>query len=188
VQVEPAGARRERQLRDLLAAEPVHDPLGAAEPAHAARGDLGVLVAQPAVLDERAERARGEPRALGERLAADLRDQPLRLLLAARVVPGDRGRHRLAAPVEQHAGLGEAGDAERADLPVGRAIERLGGRGERGLDELLGRDLRTRRDPLPGHAGASVRHLEAAVGDHGGLARGCPEVEAEQQLLHRAPF
>ncbi len=183
VHVEPAGARGERQLAHLLAAEPVDDPLRAVEPARAARRGL-VLVAQPAVLHERAQRPRREAGALREALRAELGAQPLRLRPAARVVPGDRRRDGLAARVEQHAGLGEARDSERADRPLRRRVERLAGRGERRLDEPLGRDLGARGNSLPRHPRPSMRHLPAAVGDHGGLAGGGSEVEAEQQRLH----
>ena len=47
--------------------------------------------------------------------AGDLLVDPPRLLLAARVVPGDRGHHRLAVAAEQHAGLGHARHAEADD-------------------------------------------------------------------------
>ena len=115
VQVEPAGARGERELRALLAAEAVHDPLADAQPAHAARGLLDV-VAQPAVLRDRPQRARGQPGGRAE--GRDLRLQPRRLVLAARVVPGDRGDHRHAVAVEQHAGLGHARHADPGDAAV----------------------------------------------------------------------
>ena len=183
MEVEPAGARGERELGDLVAAEPVHDPLADAEPADAALRGL-MLLAQPAVLGERAQRSRREPGAFREARRAELGRHPLGLLGAARVVPCDRRRHRSAARVEQHAGLGDAGHADRADRPVGRRGQRLARRCDGRADQQLRVDLRAGLDALPRHPGPPVGHLLAAVGDHGGLARGGSQVEPEQQRLH----
>ena len=95
LEVEQAGARGQRELRHLAAAEAVHDPLADVEPA---RGAVGAEVLE---LGQRAQRGRGQAGALGE--VRQVAREGLRLGGAARVVPGDRtvqdapGRRRAAS-------------------------------------------------------------------------------------------
>ena len=182
VQVEPAGARGERQLGALLAAEPVHDPLADAQPAHAALR-LGHVVAQPAVLRHRAQRARAQP---GGR--AEARGSPRR---SGAPPPrrASRARRSRAPPARRRgrAGCRSPPSPTRRRRPRARrrtSASASARRRQRALHEPLGRDLGAGRHRRPDDRRLAVRDLLAVRGHDRRLARRRAQVEAEQQLRH----
>ena len=148
------------------------------------RARLGHVVAQPAVLRRPcAARAATGPVVAAEALGADLARQPRRLLLAARVVPGDRRDHRLAARSSSTPVSAMLDTPTPATRPSGRAGERLARRRERARREALRRRSRRRSGPCVQCSGAWPCAISSPVRrDHGRLARRRPEVEPQQQL------
>ena len=186
VQVEPARARRERELGALLAAEAVHDPFADAQPAHAARGLLDV-VAQPAVLGDRAQRARRQPgrgaEALGRCRPPAAPPPPRRASRARRSAasPARRGGRaaRRSRPCSTRRGP-RPGSPARRRAPRGRPRARSRGSRRDAISAPVGTAIQLQRR-------LAVRDLLALGGHDGGLARRRPEVEPQEHLRgHRA--
>ena len=110
------------------------------------------------------------------------------LRMIAGVVPRDDGCHWVAVLVEQDPGLGDACHSEpayRAGRTVGQGFCHGG---FRRIEQGVRIEFRARPRHRPWSGGAPGRDRLAVVGEDDGLARACPDVQADEQgAAHVAP-
>ena len=169
-----------------LAAEAEHDPLGHVEPADAALA-LREVLAHPAVLGERAQRARREPDAgartrAGRRPGAPPRRSPRS---SCQAMAGTTGSPRPSSSTPVSAMLAIPMPVDR---PAPGRRDRLPRGRDGGVEQLAGVDLRARRHGPPRRRGAALRELAAGVVERRRLDGGRAHVEPdEQRLAHHSP-
>ena len=129
----------------------------------------------------------GNPVCAANRVAVELARDGARLIRPADVMPRDRRADGLAAAIEQHAGLGHAGDADRCDGPRGGVGERPRGHLVDRLRDHVRIELGPGRHRGPRRPRAGLAQLLPVRVEHERLAIGRADIEAEQQLRHRYP-
>ncbi len=152
--VDQAGAGGQRRLADRVAAQGEDDPLGHAQPGRARAGAVAAGL-QP---EQLGQAGLARPRQSGGALEGGSErggslGQVLELAAAAVIEPGDRRCDGTGGRVEEHAALGQAGDADGAD-PDGAAV--VFGGADGGADEVHGQASQAVRVDLGLAAGVGL--------------------------------